>query len=187
MVMESFQIGLKCAMEEIKQESDEDGALISSCLILAKKYILFPTNCRRDLKSFKDIIETERKWKYRKKTAKFQQAKLNPAPKIKTCFLINKQKFVNVVAKCIYEEMSNMPTESVNEKSAKKDTLIPDDMNVEAYLSAEDIVPTCYELTKEDIIQSLKNSKDEADESSEDEKAVVADDTHNVTSSKPIK
>ncbi|GBL77820.1 hypothetical protein AVEN_153017-1 [Araneus ventricosus] len=64
--------GLKCAMEEIKQESDEDSALISSCLILAKKHILFPTNCRRDLKSFKDLIETERKWKYRKKTAKFQ-------------------------------------------------------------------------------------------------------------------
>ncbi|KAF8784356.1 hypothetical protein HNY73_010044 [Argiope bruennichi] len=65
-------------MEEIKQDSDEDNILISSDLILTKKRVLLPKNFRRDLKSFKDLIETERKWKYRKKTSKFQQYYVSP-------------------------------------------------------------------------------------------------------------
>ncbi|VVC42398.1 Hypothetical protein CINCED_3A008573 [Cinara cedri] len=70
--------------------------------------------------------------------------------------------------------------------TAKKKTALPDDVNLEDYLSADDNVSTCYELTEVDIIQSIKDSKDEAiDESSEDEEAVMGD-VCNVTSSEAL-
>ncbi|GFT48322.1 hypothetical protein NPIL_310311 [Nephila pilipes] len=63
--------GLKCAMEETKQDSDDDSA-ITFFLTVPKRRIPFSSKNRRHRSSFKDIIETERKWKYRKKTFKFQ-------------------------------------------------------------------------------------------------------------------
>ncbi|VVC24145.1 DNA binding HTH domain, Psq-type [Cinara cedri] len=52
---------------------------------------------------------------------------------------------------------------------------------------ADDNVSTCYELTKVDITQSIKDSKDEAtDESSKDEEAVMRDDVRNITSSEAL-
>ena len=62
-------------------------------------------------------------------------------------------------------------------------------MNLEDYLGADDNVSTCYELTEVDIIQSIKDSKDEVtDESSrdEDEEAVLGNDVRNVTSSEAL-
>jgi hypothetical protein len=59
-------------------------------------------------------------------------------------------------------------------------------VNLEDYFGADDNVSTCYELTEVDIIQSIKDSKDEVtDESSEDEdeEAVLGNDVRNVTSS----
>jgi hypothetical protein len=70
--------------------------------------------------------------------------------------------------------------------TAKKKTSLPDDVNLEDYLSVDDNVSTCYELTEVDI-KSIKNSKDEGtDESSEDEEAVMLDDVRNVTSSEAL-
>jgi len=73
--------------------------------------------------------------------------------------------------------------------TAKKKTSLPDDVNLEDYLGADDNVSTCYELTEVDIVQSIKDSKDEAtDESSgdEDEEAVMGNDVRNVTSSEAL-
>ncbi|XP_060865623.1 tigger transposable element-derived protein 6-like [Metopolophium dirhodum] len=73
--------------------------------------------------------------------------------------------------------------------TAKKKTSLPDDVNLEDYLGADDNVLTCYELTEVDIVQSIKDSKDEAtDESSgdEDEEAVMGNDVSNVTSSEAL-
>ncbi|VVC45253.1 Hypothetical protein CINCED_3A020676 [Cinara cedri] len=71
--------------------------------------------------------------------------------------------------------------------TAKKKTSLPDDVNLEDYLNADDNVSTYYELTEVDIIQSIKDSKDEAtDESSEYEDAVMGDDVHNVTLSEAL-
>ncbi|VVC34678.1 Homeobox domain-like,HTH CenpB-type DNA-binding domain [Cinara cedri] len=54
----------------------------------------------------------------------------------------------------------------------------------QGHLSTDDNVLTCYELN---IMQSIKDSKDEAtDESSEDEEAVMGDDVRNVTSSEAL-
>lgn len=48
-------------------------------------------------------------------------------------------------------------------------------------------ISTCYELTKVDIIHSIKGNKDEAiDESSKDEEVVMADDVCNVTLSEAL-
>ncbi|KAL4083933.1 hypothetical protein QTP88_029249 [Uroleucon formosanum] len=66
--------------------------------------------------------------------------------------------------------------------TAKKKTSLPDDVSLKDYLGADD-VSTCYELTEVDIVQSIKDSKDEAtDESSGDED----DDVRNVTSSEAL-
>lgn len=73
--------------------------------------------------------------------------------------------------------------------TAKKKTSLPDDVNLEDYHGADDNVSTCYELTDVDIVQSIKDSKDEAtDESSgdEDEEAVMGNDVRNVTSSEAL-
>lgn len=69
--------------------------------------------------------------------------------------------------------------------AAKKKTSVPADVNLNDYLSADDYVSTCYELTEADIIQSIKDSKDENDESSEDEETVVGDNVH-ITSSEAL-
>lgn len=63
---------------------------------------------------------------------------------------------------------------------------LPNDVNLEDYLNADDF-SICYELTKKDIIQSIKDGKDEVtNESSEDEEAVMRDDVHNITSSEAL-
>ncbi|KAL4089409.1 hypothetical protein QTP88_024450 [Uroleucon formosanum] len=65
--------------------------------------------------------------------------------------------------------------------TAKNKTSLPDD--VEDYLGADDNVSTCYELTEVDIVQSIKDSKDEGtDESS----GYEDDDVRNDTSSEAL-
>ena len=73
--------------------------------------------------------------------------------------------------------------------TAKNKTSLPDDVNLEDYLFADDNVSTCYELTEVYIVQSIKDIKNEAtDESSgdEDEEAVMGNDVRNVTSSEAL-
>lgn len=66
-----YILGIKCTMEDIQQESDEDGGLLSP-VRSQKKQVPNSTKGKKQAESLKNHLKTVRKWKYRKRTCKFE-------------------------------------------------------------------------------------------------------------------